>query len=174
MNITLTISLDEYLSHASNRGQRWVIIDETRRQSIISQANWELECHIQEIEDSSVFKLWRLSDWQFHKETNKELVAEKRIAEDKSAADNHRRLIEWRASAITALVTKGKMDSSTALTHVLNCIDPVGRLNIDDFEDDTDLLTSEVIKSKEKKLAEKVKFYFQLRTKLGWPFGDNQ
>ena len=172
MVITLTISLDEYLSHARERGQRWVIINEERRQVIIAQPNWETECYIQEIEGSPVFKLWRLSDWQFHKETNVELIKEQRVADDKETAANHNKLMAWCRMAQNTLITKTKMEPSVARRHVRCCINPIEWVKIDEFEDDKDIVSGEVTKSKETKLAEKIRFYYQLRTKLGWPFGE--
>ena len=180
-NINITMSFDEYMSHARDRGQRFVTIDDNRRKAITSQVGWELECFIEEITpeheelarlNKPVFKLWRLRDWQFHKETNRELVKEQRIADDKETAANHNKLMAWCSMAQNELIKRGKIEPSLARKHVRCCINPIEWVKIDEFEDDKDIITGEVIKIKETKLAEKIRFYYQLRTKLNWPFGN--
>jgi hypothetical protein len=182
-SVMVTMSLDEYLSHARNRGQRFVTISDERRKEITSQHGWELECFVEEIAyereilerlNKPVFKLWRLGDWQFHKETNRELVKETKIANHKEASANHAKLIAWKQSAISTLLAKARgMSLQDATGHINNCIDPVGRLSPHDFKDDTNLLTGEILKSKESKMGEKIKFYYQLRTKLNYPFSND-
>jgi len=161
--ITFTISLREYLLSIKSKGIDYITIDKTRADEIRSQEGWNKVVYIEEIIDSTCYRLFDIDDW-IHRETNiPEIRDEKRAENYKKAREEHSLLLKWKIASRGILINKAHVDSVKADKYIAGCISPESIVKKESYIDVEGMLD-------ENSYHKALKFYYDLRVKLKYPF----
>jgi hypothetical protein len=133
--ITITIPVDEYISLRQRIGHQFAVISEETRVLLTSQPGWENDIFIQEIEDSPVFKLWRLKDWQWHRETchSVEIKKEQNKEISEAAKAKFVKLEAWKRTCREKLRATGKCTPEKIEQLIRQAMDPKGSVKEKEF-----------------------------------------
>lgn len=121
--IMLTASLDRWFHHSREKGQRFAVFSIELKAQIMAQEGWEQEYYIeQRPEETTLFRIWPLSEWLFHKSNNMELKRENNTANLKAAADYHTGIEQWKLNLRRKL---NKMLTPKQVEEMVSaCLDP--------------------------------------------------
>lgn len=127
-DIKITITLEEYINKFISSGGKFLVIDKDRAGEIMAQNGWEINIYLEPILDNAgvvtVYKLWRLKDWEWSKSTKLEHREERRQENIKEERGKHERLEAWKKEARLKILKTGKIPESRIESYIQRCLNP--------------------------------------------------